>query len=344
LQKKDLELYIGAYDIENLRQYFPKAANVFSIKFKNRSSVLRLLYDIPAALKKYSITYAHFQYIVPPVKNCKFIVTTHDVLFNEYPQEFSFWYRLSKNFLYRVAAKKADLLTTDSEYSNRSIQKYLGIRAEKINVIRLGINTLFFQPYNKQHAADAVKHKYGFDKYILFVSRREPRKNHTLLLKAYLELKLYQLGYYLVFVGHESIKTPSFDLLYNTQPQNIKSFIIFNDKAGDEELLNLYRGAAVFVYPSKAEGFGLPPLEAGALQVPVLCSNSAALSDFTFFKENHIDPGNYDVFKNKLLNILVSKPDESFLRCIAETIRGTYCWEHTAEKFYQLIKADAATL
>ena len=88
LQKKDLEFYIAAYDLENLKRYFPKAENIFFIKLKKRSSILRLLIEIPQLIKKHGISYAHFQYMVPPVKNCRFIVTTHDVLFNEFPKEF----------------------------------------------------------------------------------------------------------------------------------------------------------------------------------------------------------------------------------------------------------------
>lgn len=341
LHKKDLELYIGAYDIENLERYFPKAENIFFIKLKNRSSILRLLFDIPQLIKKYGIQYAHFQYMVPLVKNCRFIVTTHDVLFNEYPKEFSLWYRISKNFLYKTSAKKADILTTCSEYSKNSIQKYLGVASGNINVIRLGINKTFFQSYNKQPAKEYIKSKYGFDKYILFVSRREPRKNHTLLLQAYLDLKLYEQGYYLAFIGHESIKTPEFDALLNALPANIRSFIVFNEKASDDDLLNFYKATSVFVYPSKAEGFGLPPLEAGALKIPVLCSNASALSDFTFFGNNHIDPNNYDSFKKALWEVLSNRPDDNSLATIADTIQQNYCWQKAADTFYQLLKQNS---
>ena len=340
LKKEDLELYIGAYDINNLKKYFPEAKNVFFIKFKNQSSTLRLLFDIPQAIKKYKVQYAHFQYIVPLVKNCKFIVTTHDVLFNEYPEEFSFWYRISKNFLYRIAAKKADILTTGSEYSNRSIQKYLHIPKKKINVISLGINTIYFEPYSSAEAKHFIKKKYNFEKYILFVSRREPRKNHLLLLKAYQDLKLHEKGYHLVFIGHESTSTPAFDILYNSLPENMLPFIVFFDKIEDEELLMFYRASAVFVYPSKAEGFGFPPLEAGALKIPVLCSNSSALSDFSFFGKNHINPADYDSFKKMLSDVLMNQPDDNFLTAVAETIQQNYCWQKTADQFYQLLKQN----
>ncbi|GAB2831640.1 glycosyltransferase family 4 protein [Ferruginibacter profundus] len=341
LHKKELELYIAAYDIENLQQYFPKAENVFFIRLKSRSSIRRLLFDIPLLIKKYGIHYAHFQYMVPVIKNCRFIVTTHDVLFNEYPKEFPLWYRLSKNFLYKKAAKKADILTTDSDYSKKSIQKYLHVPANKVNVIRLGINASFFEPYDQQTAKDFIKNKYGFDKYILFVSRREPRKNHTLLLKAYLDLKLYEAGYHLVFIGHESITTPEFDGMLNALSQTIRAFIIFNEKASDEDLLNFYKAAAVFVYPSKAEGFGLPPLEAGALKIPVVCSDSSALGDFTFFGKHHVNTGNYIAFKNALYDVLANKPDNNSLAAIAATIQQQYNWQNTADHFYRLLQQNS---
>lgn len=338
LQKKDLEFYIGAYDTDNLKKYFPQSDNIFFVKLKNRSSTLRLLVDIPRLIKKYQVRYAHFQYIVPPIKNCRFIVTTHDVLFNEYPIEFPLWYRLSKNFLYRRSAKKADILTTDSEYSKRSIQRHLDISSEKVNVLPLGINSNFFKPYDKQAAKEHIKNKFGFDRYILFVSRREPRKNHLLLLQAYLDLQLYEQQIRLVFIGHESIKTPAFDALLHSLPAATRSCIVFNEQATDEELLAFYRAATVFVYPSKAEGFGLPPLEAGALRVPVVCSNSSSMSDFTFFGKYHINPTDYNNFKNSLSDVLTNLPGEDTLIAIAETIQQTYCWQKTADRFYQLLK------
>ncbi len=341
LQKKDLELYIAAYDIEKLKQYFPEANNIFFIKLKTRSSVLRLLIEIPQLIKKLRIDYAHFQYMVPVVKNCRFIVTTHDVLFNEFPKEFPLWYRVSKNIQYSRAAKKADILTTDSEYSKGSIHRYLGVPAEKVNVLTLGINNSFFNPYDKQASKEYIKHKYGFDQYILFVSRREPRKNHLMLLQAYLDLKLYEQELYLVFIGHESIKTPAFDKLLHTLSERKRSYIIFNEQATDEELLAFYQGATVFVYPSKAEGFGLPPLEAAALKVPVVCSNNSSLGDYTFFGKNHINPADYDAFKERLADVLINAPAEDDLDTIAATIQQNYCWQRTADSFYQLLKQNS---
>ena len=63
-----LEIFLGAYDTEKLRSIFPARQNVHFIKYKSRSGVKRLVYDIPSLVAANKIDYAHFQYIVPPVK------------------------------------------------------------------------------------------------------------------------------------------------------------------------------------------------------------------------------------------------------------------------------------
>lgn len=337
LQKPDLLLYLGAYDIENLKENFPDARNIVFIKYRSTSGIVRLTYDIPSIIRKYKIQYAHFQYIVPLIKNCKFIVTTHDVIFNEYPDEFSLFYRITKNFLFRISALRADVLTTVSEYSKGSIQKYLGIKASAVHVTPNGVANRFFEKYDKQQSKNFILKNYGFEKFVLYVSRIEPRKNHAFLVKAYLQLKLYQRGYHLVLLGHETIAVPEFDKMMAELSSHIKSFIYINSETNDAGLLQFYRAATVFVYPSKAEGFGIPPLEAAALKIPVLCSNTSAMSDFTFFAGNHIDPFNYELFKEKLEQAVNAPPDDAYLKSVSDVVQHNYSWEQSANKLYEII-------
>lgn len=338
--KKDIEFYFGAFNIENLKHHFPKTENIHFIKYKYSYSIARLILDIPAIIKKYGIGYAHFQYIVPLQKKCRFIVTTHDILFNDYPKDFSFWYRFTKNLLYKTAAKNADILTTVSEYSRNTIQKYFKLKTEAIHVLPNGISSIYFLAYQKSEAINYINNKFGLKKYLLFVSRIEPRKNHTGLLQAYLDLNLYKEDYRLVFIGHQSISTPEFDHLLYSLPGNIRGYIRFFDDLNEDDLLEFYKAAAVFVYPSKAEGFGFPPLEAAALKIPVLCSNNTALSDFSFFEQYHIDISNPEIFREKL-SAIIKNADANSLETIAESIRQKYDWQKTAETFYHLLKENS---
>ncbi|HMD00373.1 MAG TPA: glycosyltransferase, partial [Ferruginibacter sp.] len=200
-----------------------------------------------------------------------------------------------------------------------------------------------FAPYDKKEAQNFIKDKYGIDKFILFVSRFEPRKNHTMLLKAWIDLKLYDKGYWLVLLGNKCQRIREFDQVLESLPDNIRSFIYIDGRSDNETLIQFYRAAAVFVYPSKGEGFGLPPLEAAAARTPVLCSNTSAMSDFVFFLKNHIDPANVDLFRSGLSKILDADPDSDQLNKISDFISYTYSPAKAADSLLRLIKEDAAS-
>jgi len=340
IKNKNIQLYLAAYDIDNLKLFFPEVENLYFIKYKTRNRVVRLAIEIPQLVKKYGIGYAHFQYIAPLYKNCKFIVTTHDVLFNNIPSSFSTRYRWQKNFLYRLGAKKADILTTVSAYSKQAVNRYFKIDTGRIHVIPHGVNPKFFEPYDKKQSVDFIRTTYGLQKIILYVSRFEPRKNHAALLQAFIDLALYEQDYHLVLAGHKSIPVTAFDQLLDSLPETVRRYIFISNTINDDELLQLYRAATVFVYPSLGEGFGMPPLEAGALKIPVLCSNTTALADFSFFGSNHADLSGYETLKNKLAGILNTPPGDLQLTEIQNIIKNNYCWTKTAAQFYALLQQN----
>jgi glycosyltransferase involved in cell wall biosynthesis len=336
--KDDILLFLAAHDIENLKRNFPARGNVHFLPYKSRSSLVRLGREIPAMLKEHDIDYAHFQYITPLFKRGRYIVTIHDVIFSEYPDEFSLQYRILKKFLYKRSALMADIVTTVSEYSERSIRKFLGVGdATPIHIVPNGVGPKFFAPYDRQQSKEFISRKYGVEKPILYVSRIEPRKNHVFLLKAFLELELYKRGYYLALLGHQSIPLPELDMTLEALPEEIRKFIFMSDKVGDADLMEFYRAAEVFVYPSRAEGFGIPPLEAAALQVPVICSNSSAMEQFAFFGEYHIDPYDLPLLKTKLIKILEEQPSAAVLAGLSRIVHEEFSWERAAEALYKAV-------
>ncbi|HMU09772.1 MAG TPA: glycosyltransferase family 1 protein [Ferruginibacter sp.] len=338
--KADVHLFLGAYDTGNLENIFPAKGNITFVKYKTKSSLIRLLFDIPFIIKKYKIRYAHFQYVTPWIKNCRFIVTTHDLLFNDHPREFPFLYRYTRNFFFKKAALKADILTTVSAYSRNAISRYFHIKEEEIHIIPNAVSNLFFADYDKKNAKNYVKEKFSVEKIILLVSRIEPRKNHALLLRAFLELELYRRGFNLVFVGKESIKTPDLEKGIHDLPEEVKPFVHRFSEVDENDLLTFYRAAELFVYPSRAEGFGIPPLEAGAVKTPVLCSNSSAMSAFTFFGANHFNPDDFALLKKRMIHNVDNVPGKIEVENISETIKQNYDWAKSAAILYDLIKTD----
>jgi glycosyltransferase involved in cell wall biosynthesis len=335
-----LQIYLAANDIQKLRENFPAGENLTFLRYKTRSAVLRLGYEIPKLIGQYKIDFAHFQYWVPPFKNCKFIVTTHDLLFRELPDEFPRGYRIIRNYFFKRAALKADIFTTVSEHSKQSIEKYFGVAQQSIAVIANGVNDKFFDEYDKAFSQDYILKKYGLSRFILCVSRIEPRKNQALLLKAFLDLKLHESECHLVFLGKESLQVAELTKMIAALPGAVRKYLYFRSDVGDEDLLHFYRVAHLFVYPSKAEGFGIPPLEAAACRTPVVCSGTSALGDFSFFEGHQIDPYDYTAFRDKLKESFQKTYSEDHLQHLSQIIQEKYSWKKSAQTLYQLIQSN----
>ena len=231
------------------------------------------------------------------------------------------------------SAKRADLLLTVSEYSRKEIKRHFKITEDRIYVTSNCVSMV-----NDKIGLTDVKAKYGLDKYILTVSRIEPRKNHQMLLKAFLELQLYKLGYKLVIVGAMDLKNKTFSTLYKSMTDEEKeSVLIF--QASYLDLVALYKQAALFVFPSFAEGFGIPPIEAVAYSCPALCSNQTAMAEFDFFHECFFSPYDIRELKNKIMYFIQNDVTQ-ICEALQKEIVARYNWKNVGEKLYQLIKDD----
>ena len=251
-------------------------------------------------IKKYNIDYAHFQYIAPLIKYCRYIVTIHDVLFNDFKDSFPLSYRLIKNFLFRISAEKSDIFLTVSNYSKERISKYYQIPLDKIRVIPNGVGEDFFNMPIESSDND-IFFSHNLEKFILYVSRVEPRKNHLILLKAFNELQLWDRGYKLVFIGRQDLPYPELDSFLEEGSKELIESVFRISNVSHESLKLFYHHCALFVYPSIAEGFGIPPLEAITAGAPTLCSNSTAMSEFSFLEDDLFVPTDLEELKQKIL-------------------------------------------
>lgn len=324
----DIEFFFAAQDIENLKRYFGESNNIHYIVLKNSGSLKRLAFEYPSLTKKYSIDYAHYQYVSPLKKACKEIVTIHDLLFLDFPQYFPLSYRLKNGFFFRHSAKRADLLLTVSEYSKNAICRHFHISKEKVFLTPNAVLD------NGETSNIDVKKAWNLNKYILTVSRIEPRKNQLSLLKAFARSKLYACDYKLVFIGSPDLNYREFHEYFNHLPKEIKEHVVMRT-ASFGELVALYKNADLFVFPSFAEGFGIPPLEAVIYGCPILCSNTTAMAEFAFPEEMIFDPHNVKELEEKMLCAL----EEPF--CISpmqKKMQAKYDWGQISENFYQLLR------
>ncbi len=333
---QDIQFYLAANDIKNLRNIFGDHHNVEYIEIPHSGSLSRLINVFPKIISKYNIDYAHFQYVAPFIKNCKTIITLHDILFKDFPQYFPLSYRVSKGIMFEYAAKRADILLTVSEYSKERIAHHFKIDESNIYVTSNAVSDRFGS-VSKEDGMDFVAKQFNLDKYIIYVSRQEPRKDQYGLVKAYIASELYSKGIQLAIVGEKAIEDKRLSKLMESISLDIKSNIHFLSGVDNMSLVYLLKGASLFVYPSKAEGFGIPPLEAGVAGVPTICNNATAMNDFKFFGDNLIDTTDTNRLSVQMQSVLKNPPTQDELKDISVSIMKQYNWDVAADKLYAVI-------
>jgi glycosyltransferase involved in cell wall biosynthesis len=330
LQDKNFHFVFAANDIAFLETIFGTHENLTYVAYKSANKFARLLFDIPKIIKRHNIDYAHFQYVVPPFKKCRYIVTIHDVLFLDFPQSFPLTYRIKNKFLFKSSAKYSEIVLSVSEYSKKQIQRHLNIK--DIVVTPNAVDKVFFEPYDKISVKELVKNKFGAANYFLFVSRWEPRKNHHRLLKAFVENQHHKT-HDLVFVGDKAIENKEYNEYYKSLTEEIRAKIYTFNKVSFEDLMSLVRGADLSIYPSVAEGFGIPPLESLAANVPTICSNATAMSDFEFFGDSLFNPLDLEELKNKIeIGLKDTRTAQK-----RDEMQQKFNWKFAAEQFKKAI-------
>jgi glycosyltransferase involved in cell wall biosynthesis len=335
-----IDIYFGTNNMEKIKNEFPWAARDNILPYnKSRSRIFRLLTDVPYYIKKYKFDFAHFQNISSvPVLGVKNIVTLHDIIFDDFPDEFPLGYKEIRNFLFKRSLRQATIKTSVSDYSRQRISKRYNITSDEISIIPNGVARLFGEcNLSRVESKKRVKLKFGFEDFILSVGRIEPRKNHLLLLDKYLRLELYNKGISLVFVGKRSIEVPELRKRIDSLADDQRKMFYWIEQVDQIDLGALYKASRLFVYPSKAEGFGIPPLEAAACGSPVLCSNTTAMRDFSFFAPYVFDPDDQEQFETKLSTMITTPPDKDHIDKVALAVSENYSWESSADILYKLL-------
>ena len=333
IKDQSIQFFFAARHIDQLKLIFGEQPNVTYLQYHGHNKFFRLFLNIPQLIQAHQIDYAHFQYVVPPIKKCAYINTIHDVLFLDYPQYFPLSYRLKNQFLFKFSALFSEIVLTVSEYSKQQLQHHFGINS--IALTPNAVDPVFFEPYERAKVKEEVLQKFGAQNYWIYVSRWEPRKNHDRLLKAFVEGGFYT-EHKLVFVGDPAIPNPVFDQYYNQLSIDIQEKICKFTKVNFQDLLLLVRGATLSVYPSVAEGFGIPPLESIAATIPTICSNSTAMADFDFIGPGLFNPLLVEDIIEKAKYALSHPVDLTQKDCVAQR----YNWAIAAEKFKQKLAKE----
>lgn len=252
-----------------------------------RPAPVRLLWQLPQIARHCKLSLLHLQYIAPPFPSCATAVTVHDILFESHPEYFEKPFVLRSRLLVPRSVRRSAAVFTVSEYSRNQICGTYSISPEHVHTIPNGVDCSRFYPGNA--GVETVK-TFGLESkgYFLTVGRLEPRKNHVSLLRAWARLSIPRPR--LVIVGQRDFQyTEAFDLIRTLQ---LADDVLLLEEIADAQLPAIYRNAKAFLYCSRAEGFGMPVLEAMASGIPVISSDNTALSEVCAGAALGVDPAN----------------------------------------------------
>ncbi|MBQ0937205.1 glycosyltransferase family 4 protein [Ideonella paludis] len=272
----DIDFIFFLEGTDSLRQAHAEfaAPNVTLVRMPKWPGVLRLGLQLPWLQWRHKLDVLHMQYKLPLLRRGRFACTIHDVLFETHPQYFEPSFARQMHYFCTQAAQKSALLLTVSDYSRQEMVRQYGLAPEAIHVTANAVDHSRFYPgTDGEDLVRALGLTPG--RYLLTVGRLEPRKNHVTLLKAYATLPPDSPP--LVIVGQRDFQH---DAVFETiAALGLNDRVKVLEKVSDTQLPAVLRHAQLFAYPTFAEGFGMPVLEAMASGVPVITANSTALPE-----------------------------------------------------------------
>jgi glycosyltransferase involved in cell wall biosynthesis len=207
------------------------------------------------------------------------MVMIHDASVFAVPEAYSVSFRVWYRSMLPRWAHRASLVLTNSEFSRTELARWLGISGDKVRVVGGGHEHMLRTPPEEGVLA---RHGLGGRPYVLGVSSLSRHKNLEALRAA--SQLLGSAGCDYVLAG------PANPRVFGYPLEDAPSRVIHLGYVTDGELRALYSHAACLVYPSRYEGFGIPPLEAMACGCPVIASRTASLPEVCGDAALYVDP------------------------------------------------------
>ncbi len=280
--------------------------------------------------------YHFLNFIRPPLRRGRAVVTIHDLSFIRFPEAAE-----PKNLAYLRArigetVRRADAILADSETIAAEIVEEFRAPAERVAAVPLGIDEHFAPPPTETLAA--ARSRFGLDRpYLLMVGTVEPRKNIPFLVEVFERLEEFDGE--LVLVGRPGWRTDAIYARIASSPRAARIRQITD--ADDADLPSLYAGASAFVFPSLYEGFGFTPLEAMACGAPVVSSPHGALREVLGEAAEIVEEFDADLWAAHVRAVLLDSARRAARIRAGRARAARFRWEDTARQTWEVYRRVA---
>jgi glycosyltransferase involved in cell wall biosynthesis len=295
-----------------------------------RSSLLRNLLAYPIELRRHPVDVLLAYSTLPIHTPCKTILLLADIFWLANPGWLPPHIALPRTLATRRSVQRADRIVTTTEFSRREIMRILDVPADKIVVVPHGARTEFTERLSAARISDVCGRHGIRQPYILSLNDIHPRKNLEGLVDAFERMKSRSgLPHKLVIAGRNLWPYPEFY-------RRVESSLFANDirllgYAPSSDVLPLYQGADLFIYPSFYEGWGLQVHEAMIAGVPITVANNTTMPEIAGDAADTFDPYDVDDMSQSMERMLTDTPLRDRLVARGFERVKLYSWRNAAE-------------
>ena len=260
---------------------------------------------------------------------CPQVTTIHDMQYVHFPEDFSKAALMAMKVFTPLAMQHSDRVITISEFSRQEITKYTKTPFDKIDVTMEAADEEFSKPLPGEFIAErALVLAHCAEPYILMVANSYPHKSLETGVQAYGQI-CGEFPHRLVIIGKPRLGEAAVAEAIEDLPAQGR--VVRLNYVMRQDLVALYQGAELFVFPSKYEGFGLPVLEAMCAGIPVVTTREGAIPEVGGDAVTYSEAGNADALAAAIRHIL--SLDTSARSALVEKARARaakFSWEATA--------------
>lgn len=268
-------------------------------------------------------------FLAPLHLACPLVVNVFDTTYLTFPQFFDWkWNFYARTFI-PSGIQNARAILTLSEHARGEIVRHYNIPRERVHVVSPGIDSEF-QPSAAEADIARVRAKYNLaENYLIYVGGRHPRKNLTALVAAFAQTRRIfpELQFALVGPIHAD---PNIE--QTLAEWGVRAAVRELDFVPHADLPLLYAGARAFVYASKLEGFGIPPVEAMACGTPVVCAPNPPMPQVLGDAACFTSDDSPEALAHGIVRVLKDAALAETLRACGIERARLYTWENAARK------------
>ena len=338
LVKNNSRYYFRLYSKTKL-DYIGESAHVENkvMKFPKLWSQVRLSAEILTHPPHVLFEPAH---TIPLIHGRKTVVTVHDIGFRHFPELYTPLERIYHNWCMGFSIKHATKIIAISKTTRDDIVKIYRADPKKITVIYHGYERNKYYPLSgREQSPDwIVKMK----PYIYFIGRLEAKKNLKNLIKAFGLLKKdRRIRHKLVLAGRPGYMYEEIKSEIDSLDPRTREDVVELGYVADEKVSDLMRGADIFAFPSKFEGFGMPLVEAMASGIPVVASNTTSIPEIVGKSALLSDPEDYRKLSTNIELLINNRRKRQELISAGLERARDFNWTDAAHQTLEVLKKAA---